>query len=261
MTINFSFDRVARRYDEHRAHPPAVSAQIGEAIVATVGAGARLVEYGVGTGRIALPVAAAGGRVVGIDIAASMLREAAAHGMTELVQGDVKCVPLRDDTADAVVCVHVLHLVPDWRGALGEAARILRPGGALIQGRDWRDPQSCAEQLRMQLRMAIMALSPQARPPAMGAAIGEAVVALGGDSTTETTAAEWTTRTSPAAVIAGMAQREDAETWALDDDLLGAAIERVQAWAATTWDDLEQEEEVMRRFIFTVTRGTWRASA
>jgi SAM-dependent methyltransferase len=30
--------------------------------------------------------------------------------------------------------VHVLHLIPDWRVAVDEALRVLRPGGALVAG-------------------------------------------------------------------------------------------------------------------------------
>ena len=62
------FDAIASNYDSVRGHPPEVAEQIGRAIAAVAGTHARVLELGVGTGRIALPVATAGCRVVGIDI-------------------------------------------------------------------------------------------------------------------------------------------------------------------------------------------------
>ncbi len=43
--------------------------------------------------------------------------------------GDVRHLPYRDGTLDAVFCFGVLHHVPDWRGALREIARVLKVGG------------------------------------------------------------------------------------------------------------------------------------
>jgi SAM-dependent methyltransferase len=45
-------------------------------------------------------------------------------------------VPLANATFDAVVMVHVLHLVDDWRAVLDEARRLLRPGAPLVLGFD-----------------------------------------------------------------------------------------------------------------------------
>lgn len=252
------FDPIARQYDAQRAHPPAVSAQIGAAIVGIVGRSARVLELGVGTGRIALPVAAAGGTVVGVDTALEMLRVARQRGAERLVRGDIVRLPLRDASCDAVLAVHVLHLIVDWRAALAETVRVLRPGGALIQGRDWRDPESCVERLRGQLRAAVLRRAPGAQPPAAGAAIGAALAALGGGAPQEQIAAEWTSRTSPAAVLDAMAGRADAETWALPEALLAPAVAEVRAWAAATWPDLEAEQTVVQRFVLTITRGRWR---
>jgi ubiquinone/menaquinone biosynthesis C-methylase UbiE len=48
-----------------------------------------------------------------------------------LFVGDVRHLPYRNAVMDAVFCFGVLHHVPDWQGALGELARVLKPGGAL----------------------------------------------------------------------------------------------------------------------------------
>jgi SAM-dependent methyltransferase len=48
------------------------------------------------------------------------------------IPGDATALPVPDDSADAVIMVSVLHQVADWRKALDEAARVLRPGGRLV---------------------------------------------------------------------------------------------------------------------------------
>jgi len=44
--------------------------------------------------------------------------------------GDLEALPHGASTLDAVFCYGVLHHVPDWRRAVSEIHRILKPGGA-----------------------------------------------------------------------------------------------------------------------------------
>ena len=46
-------------------------------------------------------------------------------------QADVTRLPCADGSYDAVFCYHLLHHADDWRAAVAEAARVLRPGGRL----------------------------------------------------------------------------------------------------------------------------------
>lgn len=251
------FDAIAGAYDQVRGHPPEVAEQIGRAIATLAGNNALVLELGIGTGRIALPVASAGCRVVGIDISAAMLHAARAKEGGEalrLLQGDIERLPFADGVFDATLAVHVLHLARDWRGALAEALRVLRPGGVFIQGRDWRDPQSCVGRLRSKLRETLMDLLPGSRPPGAGAAIGQALAKLGATVAPEVVAASWVAPISPAQVLEEMAARSDAETWVLDDVTLNAALERLRAWAVSVYDDLNQPEMVERRFVLQAAR-------
>lgn len=251
------FDAIAGAYDQVRGHPPEVAEQIGRAIAALAGNNALVLELGIGTGRIALPVAMAGCRVVGIDLSAEMLRAARVKEGGEalwLVRGDIERLSFADGVFDVTLAVHVLHLARDWRSALAEALRVLRPGGVFIQGRDWRDPQSCAGRLRSKLRETLMDLLPGARPPGAGAAIGQALAKRGATVEPEVTAASWMAPISPAQVLEEMASRSDAETWVLDDATLNAALERLRAWAASVYDDLNQPEMVERRFVLQAAR-------
>src|ERR1700722_5659646 len=94
------------------------------------------VEIGVGTGRFALPLRAAGIAMAGTDISGAMLRRLAANAgggsPFPLAQADATRLPFAAGTFGSVLAVHVLHLIPDWRVAVDEAVRVLRPGGALV---------------------------------------------------------------------------------------------------------------------------------
>lgn len=47
-----------------------------------------------------------------------------------LLQSDALRLPFADDSFDKVVCSEVLEHIPDWRGALAEIERVLKPGGS-----------------------------------------------------------------------------------------------------------------------------------
>jgi SAM-dependent methyltransferase len=97
-----------------------------------------LVELGVGSGRVAIPVAEATGRpVLGIDTSPAMLAQAreraeAAGVELELREGDMRDLEL-DEPAELVYCPFraLLH-VPTWadrRRVFERVADSLRPGG------------------------------------------------------------------------------------------------------------------------------------
>ncbi|GDY32976.1 methyltransferase domain-containing protein [Gandjariella thermophila] len=90
-----------------------------------------LVDLACGGGLLAPHVAGKGYRHVGVDLTASALHRASAHGVLA-VRGDVLAVPLASGCADVVVAGEVLEHVPDLAGAVAEACRLLRPGGVLV---------------------------------------------------------------------------------------------------------------------------------
>jgi SAM-dependent methyltransferase len=100
-----------------------------------------VVELGVGTGRIALPIARAGIPVVGVDSSSRMLEvcreRAEQEGLAELLDlrlGDLRNPPV-EGTVKLVVCPFrsYLHLRTDddRREALSSAWKLLEPGGRL----------------------------------------------------------------------------------------------------------------------------------
>ena len=103
-------------------------------------AGGPVVELGVGTGRIAIPLAADGVDVIGVDSSARMLevcaRRAAAAGVAlDLRLGDLTEPPVSERVPRVIVPFRsYLHLQTEAerRRALAAARELLAPGGRLV---------------------------------------------------------------------------------------------------------------------------------
>jgi 2-polyprenyl-6-hydroxyphenyl methylase/3-demethylubiquinone-9 3-methyltransferase len=93
--------------------------------------GAVLVDLGCGAGLLAPHVAGLGYRHVGLDIVVRSLALARSHGVAP-VRADVHRIPFADASVDAVSAGEILEHVTDPSTVLGEACRILRPGGTLV---------------------------------------------------------------------------------------------------------------------------------
>jgi SAM-dependent methyltransferase len=78
------------------------------------------------------------GRVVAYDASAQMLEVTAAeakargHGQIEICAGPAERLPFPDSSLDLVVTRYSAHHWTNALGAVHEAARVLKPGGALI---------------------------------------------------------------------------------------------------------------------------------
>jgi SAM-dependent methyltransferase len=101
--------------------------------------GWRIADVGCGPGAFAQALCERGARVTAIDSARAMLDAVAARGLgCELVEADALSLPLADASHDAACLVQVLEYVTDPVAALREAARIVRPGGAVLAAdTDW----------------------------------------------------------------------------------------------------------------------------
>lgn len=97
--------------------------------------GDRIVDVGVGTGRASLALARAGKHVTGVDISQEMLDQCRREGgdtPIELVVGDLARLPLADAAFDTLISLNVAVHFPNWREALEDWARVVRPGGRLV---------------------------------------------------------------------------------------------------------------------------------
>jgi SAM-dependent methyltransferase len=133
------YDAIARLYDPwSRSVVEDIEFYVDEALAS----GGPVVELGVGTGRIAIPTAAAGVHVIGVDSSAGMLEvcaeQARAAGIAERVDlrlGDLRRPPV-DERVPLVTSPFraFLHLASDDERleALAAVRALLRDGGRLV---------------------------------------------------------------------------------------------------------------------------------
>ena len=124
--FSISFDVVAEIYDKTRSLPTEVMKRLVGQFVLELGSYQTILEVGVGTGRFAEPLQANGLEVFGIDISRKMVDKAKKKRVKNLFLADARFLPFKPQSFDAVISVHVLHLIPEWKKALKEIYRVTR---------------------------------------------------------------------------------------------------------------------------------------
>jgi ubiquinone/menaquinone biosynthesis C-methylase UbiE len=134
--MSLAFDRAAEYYDRTRALPRDVLATVTRMLAGELRHRGNALDVGVGTGRIALPLAGAGVDVVGVDLSTPMLAKlvenAAARPPVAIAAADGTRLPFLSRSFGGALACHLLHLVPEWRGAVAEMVRVVRPGGVVL---------------------------------------------------------------------------------------------------------------------------------
>lgn len=244
-----AFDRAADYYDRTRGFPPGVEQAAGKLMVEAgqLSAASRVLEVGVGTGRIALPVAPHVGAYYGVDLARPMLDRLVAKRGNEPVYpllGDATLLPFADGAFDAVIAVHIFHLIPAWSNALSEVRRVLRPTAPLLHGWNAR-------------------LAHDALQAAWDKATDESVTVNGKVSTdwrrnflaesgwrevgaTQTYA--YTVQRAPQEFYDSMAQRYFSSTWRMSEEQLERGLAAVREYIRHHYDDPTQPETLDASF-------------
>lgn len=127
-----------------RRSRPDWDAAITEHVASYLGERERVLDAGCGYGRIAVPLAARGYQVYGLDLSETLLRSARATANAEKVQlplvtGSMTRLPFADTSFDAVICLWSAYfeiLDPaDQVLTLAEMRRVLGDNGlALVEG-------------------------------------------------------------------------------------------------------------------------------
>jgi arsenite methyltransferase len=109
-------------------------------VLGRIAPGEIVLDLGCGAGTdllIAAQMTGPPGRVIGVDMTASMLDRARASADEmgidnfELHESLIESLPLDDASVDVVISNGVIDLVPDKDAVLDEIDRVLRPGGRL----------------------------------------------------------------------------------------------------------------------------------
>jgi ubiquinone/menaquinone biosynthesis C-methylase UbiE len=229
MSQSVSFDRASEYYDKTRAFPPEVEAVVGQ-FLAQAGSFKptdTLLEIGIGTGRIALPLAPHVGQIIGADISLQMMEQLQRKQSGEhihLALADALLLPFPNKVFDAGVIVHVLHLVADAETVLREMARVLKPDAKLLHcgnrfpdkgsvellSNVWGDTNTSGRITERYKR--ILALFEQL-----------------GWQITGKHAHEYTRYTTPRAYISHIEERTWSATWQMSDAEIADVIQRLHA--------------------------------
>jgi len=253
-----SFDRVAHVYDATRGFPPEIAPKVGAGLAALLPPGAHVLEVGIGTGRVAVPLSAHDVRITGIDISTAMVDVLRSKSRTiEVVLAEASRQPFRDGAFDAGLLVHILHLVPDAEATVRETIRAIRPGGVLLACSTSHDDNEAAAAHEVQRAI----ISDVVGPPPTGHALArtgesafrEEIERLGYE-VEDVEIATWTETTSARTEIDELRRQVHSHMWRIPAERVPEIAGRWAPEAERIMGGLDRPVEATARFTARVVR-------
>lgn len=251
MSQSISFDPIADRYDDAHIIPPYAMPVIARGLLhlAEIPAGGTLLEIGIGTGRIGLPLLAEGANVTGVDISERMVERLYAKyeamrqaeprhiwGSLATQMTDITALPFPLGAFDAAIAVHVLHLVPEWRHALDEALRVVKPGGAFLLGQEQRDGDDVLHRVQSSWTAIVEDLGCPVVYPGAGYSAVLNEVRGRGLRLDEHLLTNWEVTATPRDALRWISERTWSRTWAIPDDVFAESVRRLTVWVEREYD-------------------------
>ena len=251
MSTSQSFDRAADYYDDTRTTDPATMQRILGILegIARAVPDRPILEIGVGTGQLAVPLRAGRIPVVGIDLSAAMmakLRAKPGGGAVPLVRGDATRLPFPDGAFGGAYVRWVLHLIANWIDAVRELGRVVMEEGRIAVEPRVESRASAAVQRRFREVLGEGARSTGMdldEDPLLDAAMADA-----GRSLLEVIEIPYEREVRLRDLFDRADRREYSWTWRVPEDALAAAIPEVRAWAAERWDLDEPQPAIPTRW-------------
>lgn len=257
MTKSRSFDRAASYYDNTRRLLAPIEQHGIPAIQQMLGANARVLEAGCGTGRISIPLLERGVDLVGCDLSAPMLsRFQEKFFAPRIVRADASLLPFPSAHFDTVLTVHVLHLIPVWRDVLREFKRVLVPGGLYLNVRTWdMAANSTIERIRdfWRSRMKDHGIDELSIGVRSHTELLEELRSIGAQ-VSEVEAVRYTNSIHLREEIEHFEGRLYSETWDIPDEIFDQGVKELRAWAVREYGDLDQDIADEFRFVIHVAR-------
>ena len=254
---SISFDRAADYYDQTRdlAEPVATHGLPALLQLLSPRAGSRILDVGIGTGRIAVPMMKLGADVTGIDLSLKMMTKLRQKSpAVRIAQADAARLPFADRTFDAALTTHVLHLIGPWRAALHEIKRVIKPGGVYVNAWHHHHDRSVNQAVRDAWRERVRAHGVEWRRP--DAQLPEDMFAelktLGHFE--EIQLVQYQTTSTAAFELERIANRVMSEAWQVPDDIYARTLAETREWALREFGDLERPVVEDRHFIAQVVR-------
>jgi SAM-dependent methyltransferase len=207
-----------------------------------------VLEVGVGTGQLALPLHEAGVDVTGIDLARPMLdvlvEKAGGRVPFPLAIADATRQPFAGGSFGAAYLRWVLHLIPAWKDAIAETIRVLRPGAVfLVCIADYGSGPTA----RIKEHFTGLVGTGRHRPVGLDWGSGDSldeVMAAHGATWRDLPRFEDPETTTAEGFIRGIEANAYSWTWSMDDGARLAAAAATRAWAEAEMGPLD---EVPRR--------------
>ncbi|WP_341528383.1 class I SAM-dependent methyltransferase [Nostoc sp. UHCC 0302] len=268
MTTTISFDRVSDIYDATRGLPPGISEQVTDFIIKLVSPtpDTKFYETGIGTGRIAVPIAKRGYSYTGVDVSEKMLAElhrkleGVSHRLTA-IKADATSLPFDDNSFDVALTVHVFHLISAWKQALAEIRRVLKPGGILLYTHGQANSTSADSDFNLQRLEFIehwrAILDGYGHPlPRYGASEEEVLTELQAQGATFEIqiAAQWQVEDTVGKLLENQENKIQSAAWAIPDDIFTRAVKDLREWSLQRYGSLDYILPQERQFKIVVVR-------
>jgi len=257
MKPSRQFDQAANYYDQTRPFTEAIANQGIQALLDTVGLGAHILEVGTGTGRISIPLLERGADLIGCDLSEKMLaRQREKYLSAQLARADAVFLPFPSDHFDALITVHVMHLIGPWREALHEFKRVLKRNSIYLNVRTYESVGTTARgQLRDHWRNWLEREGVSVDHPG-----AQSVDEIHGELESmharfeEVEVIRFPHAYTLREELDRFAKRIFSDTWSVEGSIYQSSLEDLRAWTAQEYGDLDQQREDTVRFAFDIAR-------
>ena len=260
-----SFDQVAGDYDLTRVIPPVQTEEIVRRLgrEAHLERGGLLLDAGVGTGRLAVPLAKLfPAQVIGADVSLPMMGQIAAKaapGALLLAQADLQRLPFANGAFQGVLLVHILHLIERWPLVLAEAKRVLVPrSGVLFLGME-RGGRSVLVDFYLERARARRVLSASLGTASLSPALAllrrrERDGGLGASVTLLEPQASWKRTVPVSHTLDALARKTYSQMWAVPSADHDALMTETRRYALETFRRTDAAETLPSRFSLYAVR-------
>lgn len=218
-----------------------------------------LLEPGIGTGRIAIPLAQLGYRVVGVDISGEMLANLQKRLQGDPIQqrlmfqkADITQLPFANNTIDLAVIVHVFYFIRDWRKAVDEILRVVRKEGSVIL----MHTGTGSEIHFLNERYKVLCAELHSPIPTIGVKSTREVVdyccSLGCEAEWIQDRWQWTSHIQLGKALEHIKYRAYSHTTFVSDDIHTAVIEKLEAEMISKYATLETIIEIPNQIYLVV---------
>lgn len=257
MDTSQSFDRAAGVYDQTRPLPEPTATRGIQAILDITGVDALILDAGTGTGRISIPLLERGARLVGCDLSIKMMKRLKEkYSAAPLAQADISVLPFPTDYFDAVLTVHVLHLVGPWREAVREFRRVLKPGGSYFNIRTYESVgKSFREQVREFWRSLVTARGVDVRHPGVqnGTDFRQELESMNA-SIAEIEVVRYPHIYTFREELDRYQTRVYSETWSIPDEIFEMSMQEIHNRLIRDYGSLDEQLTEEVRFVMDVVR-------